>query len=95
MNRVDTDTAHRLWNEWMLNAGYKSELLNPCDLIRAAEDAFWAANHPCRVLLDDDFYIAAGTDHDKLWLGRLSGEGGDFDKEAIREMLVKFYEENF
>lgn len=63
-------------------------------LVRFAELVAAAERRECRVYLDDDFYIAAGTDHDKLWLGRLSGEGGDFDKETIREMLVKFYEEN-
>lgn len=52
-------------------------------------------NERIKAYLNDDFYIAAGTDYDKVWLGHLSSEGGDFDKAEVREMLVKFYEENF
>lgn len=46
-----------------------------------------------------EFFIAAGIEDGKVWIGRASGEregeGGDFSIDKLQEALRKFYEENF
>jgi len=42
-----------------------------------------------------DLFIANGTRPDKVWIGRQSGEGGEFDIKAFEAVIEKFFVENF
>lgn len=94
MNRIDTDTAHRIWNAWITEHRHQAELLNPCDLIRMVEDELERCNQGMQpVVVGDLFIIDSG---DSLWIGEThGGEGGEFSKDKFHEVLQKFYKDNF
>ena len=41
------------------------------------------------------FLVQESETEGKVWLFRDDGEGGEFDEEALAELLGKFYEEHF
>lgn len=94
MNRIDADTAHRIWNAWIERASHKAEMLNPCDLIRMIEDEM-EIEAAARISVYH-LYLTPGTVPGKLWIGDWdNGEGGAFSKDKFYKVLRKFYKENF